>query len=161
MAAALALLDGLLGRIVRAARWLALPVALLLFAQWPLRDLVRAYSREANDLGQWLFALYVAVAIVAATRAGLHLRADFVARRYPPRVRRALDRAVAGLAFAPWAIFVLVSAWPAIAASVRGLERFPDTADPGYFLVKVAGGLLALLVLLQSALDLLRRDGAP
>jgi len=35
---------------------LALPLALLLFLQWPLRDLVHKFSREANDLGQVAFA---------------------------------------------------------------------------------------------------------
>ncbi len=45
-----------------------LPVALILFLQWPLRDFVRAYSREANDLGQWIFALYVSLALTFATR---------------------------------------------------------------------------------------------
>jgi hypothetical protein len=29
--------------------------------------------RRANDLGQWLFALYVAASVVATTRAGTHL----------------------------------------------------------------------------------------
>ena len=38
--------------IVRAASLLVLPVSLLLFLQWPLRDLVHAGSREANDLAQ-------------------------------------------------------------------------------------------------------------
>ena len=53
-------LDRLIAGVVSLGGLLALPVVLLLFLQWPLRDLVRAYSREANDLGQWLFALYVA-----------------------------------------------------------------------------------------------------
>ena len=58
-------LDRLVGRIVEVGKWLALPVVLLLSAQWPLRDLVRCCSREANDLGQWLFALFIAVALTA------------------------------------------------------------------------------------------------
>ena len=31
---------------------LVLPVSLLLFLQWPLRDLVQAYSIESNDLAE-------------------------------------------------------------------------------------------------------------
>ena len=54
-------LDRLIGHTVAAAQWLALPLVLLLFLQWPLRDVVHAYSRQANDLGQIVFALYVAV----------------------------------------------------------------------------------------------------
>jgi hypothetical protein len=34
------------------------PVSLLLFIQWPLCDLVHAYSTQANDLAQWLLTLF-------------------------------------------------------------------------------------------------------
>ena len=60
---------------VHAGAWLAVPLALLLFAQWPLRDLVGAWSRDANDAAQWIFALYVALALRAATRARAHMAA--------------------------------------------------------------------------------------
>jgi hypothetical protein len=53
------------------ASLLVLPLAGLLFFQWPLRECVQAYSHEANDLGQVLFALYVAVAIFAASQRTL------------------------------------------------------------------------------------------
>ena len=36
---------------------LVLPLALLLLLQWPLRDGLGAYSREANDTAQAIFAL--------------------------------------------------------------------------------------------------------
>jgi hypothetical protein len=68
-----------LDRVCAAAAWLALPLALLLFAQWPLRDVVGAWSRDANDAAQWLFALYVALALRAATRARAHLAAGRLA----------------------------------------------------------------------------------
>ena len=42
-------LDRLIGNIVAVAQWLALPLILLLFLQWPLRDIVRCCSREANQ----------------------------------------------------------------------------------------------------------------
>src|SRR5207253_2573805 len=75
----------MLDRLFRAAAWLVLPLALLLFAQWPLRDLVQAYSREANDLAQVVFALYMAVAVSAATRANVHLSAGHHAPRVTTR----------------------------------------------------------------------------
>src|SRR5215468_2651279 len=92
-------LDRLIGAVVAAAKWLALPLVVLLFLQWPLRDLLRSYSREANDLGQVIFALFVAVSVTAATRAGTHLSVDLVARHYPARTRRRLEQigAAAGL----------------------------------------------------------------
>src|ERR1051325_8203610 len=52
----LGLLDRFIAAVLRSLQWLILPVVILLFLQWPLRDLVRSHSREANDLGQWIFA---------------------------------------------------------------------------------------------------------
>jgi hypothetical protein len=89
-------LDRALGRALDWGAWLVLPVVTLLFLQWPLRDLVHGYSREANDLGQWLFALYVAMAVTVATRAHTHLAADLIARGIfatPARNRGARRRA--------------------------------------------------------------------
>jgi len=40
----IARLDRMLGATMGAMQWLALPLVLLLFLQWPLRDLVQAYS---------------------------------------------------------------------------------------------------------------------
>ncbi len=55
---------------------LALAITALLFLQWPLRsDAVGAGSIQANDMAQWLFALYVAVAINHAHRRSMHLAA--------------------------------------------------------------------------------------
>src|ERR1700732_1450535 len=86
------LLDRSIAALLRGLQWLILPVVLRVFLQWPLRDLVRSHSREANDLGQWIFALYVAASVTAATRARTHLAADAVARRYGLRILAALVR---------------------------------------------------------------------
>jgi len=149
-------LDACVDFILAAARWLALPIVVALFLQWPLRDLVGAYSREANDLGQWIFALYVAVAVTAATRSGTHLSADALARRYPAQWRDRLARLGILLGLLPWAIFVLVTSRNIVLSSVLQLERFPDTYHPGYYLIKIALWLLALLVLFQGLIDLVR-----
>src|SRR5664279_1256717 len=83
-------LDRVVAGAMRAGMVLVLPLALLLFLQWPLRDLVQAYSREANDLAQCLFALYVSLAITFATRRRAHLATDVIAQRYPGRARAIL-----------------------------------------------------------------------
>ena len=88
----LRLLDRCVERTIASVRWLALPLVLLLFLQWPLRDLVHGYSREANDLGQVVFAIFVAVSVTAATRAGTHLAAAGLAQRYAPRARHRVGR---------------------------------------------------------------------
>ncbi|HTN48684.1 MAG TPA: TRAP transporter small permease subunit [Burkholderiaceae bacterium] len=146
--------DRAIENIVNAGGWLVLPVALLLFLQWPLREFVGRYSREANDLGQWLFALYVTIALTAATRRGAHLATDALSHRYPESVRRVLLNAVRAFALLPWTIFIVWSGAGTAARAVAALERFPDTFNPGYFVVKLTMILLALLLCAQTLVDL-------
>ncbi len=152
-------LDRALRWIVAASSIVVLPLSLLLFLQWPLRDVVQAYSREANDLAQVLFAVYVSIGVTAATRHHAHLAADAVARGYSNRLRRTLDTVAALTVVAPWTLFVIYAAWPSIAQSALQLERFPDTYNPGYFLLRIAVLLLALMALLQAIVDVFHRDG--
>ena len=135
------------------ASLLALPLALLLFAQWPLRELLQAYSREANDMGQVVFAFYVAVAVTAASRGHVHL-ASFKPSHQGTHRPRWHGWAVL-VCTAPWAIFMLWAGWPLVAASVASLERFGETLTPGYFLIKLAMAGLVLLVLLDGIVRLL------
>jgi TRAP-type mannitol/chloroaromatic compound transport system permease small subunit len=154
-------LDRLVAAILSGGRWLLLPVVLLLFLQWPLRDIVRAYSRDANDVGQWLFALYVAMAFTAATRAHTHLAADALARNYSERTRRMLAQLGALLGLLPWSLYVIVGGASLVISSVKSLEAFADTYNPGYFIIKLALWVLAGLVLAQALIDIARpRAGA-
>jgi TRAP-type mannitol/chloroaromatic compound transport system permease small subunit len=148
-------LDTVIGFALAATKWLALPIVTLLFLQWPLRTLLGLYSREANDLGQWLFALYVAVSIVAATRARAHLAADTMARHYSATTREWLARAGVVFGLIPWSVIVLITSWSLVRDSTLLLERFPDTGNPGYFIIKLALLLMALLVLMQGLLELM------
>ena len=149
-------LDQIVGFVLAAAKWLALPVVTLLFLQWPLRTLVGAYSREANDLGQWLFALYVAASIAAATRAKTHLAADTISRNYSDDTRQWLARAGALFGLIPWSIIVLITSWNIVRDSTLLQEHFSDTGNPGYFIIKLALLLLALLVLIEGVIELVR-----
>jgi TRAP-type mannitol/chloroaromatic compound transport system permease small subunit len=153
-------LDRLVAGILSGGRWLLLPVVALLFLQWPLRDLVRNYSREANDLGQWIFALYVAMAFTAATRANTHLSADAVARMYSERTRARIARAGALIGLVPWALFVIAGGANLVVSSLQVFERFADTSNPGYFLIKFAVWVLAGLILTQAAVDIARPRGS-
>jgi TRAP-type mannitol/chloroaromatic compound transport system permease small subunit len=137
-----------------AGRWLVLPVSFLLFAQWPLRDLVHAYALQANDLAQWMFALYVSLALTFATRERTHLAADNVAQRYSAESRSRIAGIGGFLCIAPWSFFILLVSAPAVWQSIGELEKFPETYDPGYFIVKIATWLLALLALAQALLGL-------
>ncbi|HYC18794.1 MAG TPA: TRAP transporter small permease subunit [Pseudolabrys sp.] len=156
-------LDQLVAGAIAGAQWLALPLVVLLFLQWPLRDFFRAYSREANDLGQILFALFVAVSVTAATRAGTHLAADAVARHYSPEIRHCIKKIGALIGLIPWALFILIASRSNVISSLQMHETFPDTANPGYFVVKLALWIMALLVLAQALLEIARplpRDSA-
>jgi TRAP-type mannitol/chloroaromatic compound transport system permease small subunit len=146
-------LDRALAALTDVVGVLALPLSLLLFLQWPLRELVQRYSREANDLAQCLFALYVSVAILCATRFGAHLATDAIAHRYPPALRARLMRIGSLAILVPGSMFVLWSAWPIVWQSVVELEAFPETFNPGYFVVKAAVVLLAVLILVQALAD--------
>ena len=146
-------LDRIVEGIVRAGSVLVLPVGLLLFLQWPLREVVQVYSREANDLAQCLFAIYASVAVTCATRQHAHLATDVVAQRYSESTRRLLARAAGLFILVPWSLFMLYAAWPATMQSIRQLEAFPETFNPGYFILRIAVVLAALLVLVQALLD--------
>lgn len=148
------LVDRAIERVLRLLRWLALPIAILLFLQWPLRELIQRYSRETNDFGQILFAIFVGASVVAATRARVHLATDVLARRYREATRGAWAAAAVVAGLLPWALFVGWSSYPMIRLSVLGAERFPDTGNFGYFIVKLSLALLVVGVVLQCVLDL-------
>jgi hypothetical protein len=95
----------------------------------------QAYSREANDLGQWLFALYVAASVVlAATRAGRDLGTDAIARHYRPATRRLFADGGNLLAVAKccrlqsaWACAIGAPTFPAL-PSAKLAAKQPDMA---------------------------------
>jgi TRAP-type mannitol/chloroaromatic compound transport system permease small subunit len=151
---ALAALDRLTGFVIAALQWLVLPLVILLFIQWPLHALFAGYALVANDLAQALFALYVAGSFTAATRAGTHLSADILARNYSVRARERLRRMGVAVALVPWALFALIAGRQTIVASVELLERFPETYNPGHFVIKLALWVMTLLILAQAMLDL-------
>jgi len=107
-------MDRALGRMIAAGRWLVLPVALILFLQWPLRDFVQWGSREANDLGQWIFALYVSLAMTFATRERAHLAVDAIAHDYPARLRAVIARWGSVICVVPWTIFMIWTVEPTV-----------------------------------------------
>jgi TRAP-type mannitol/chloroaromatic compound transport system permease small subunit len=153
-------LDRLVAAILEVGQWLLLPVVALLFLQWPLREVVQHFSREANDFGQWLFALYVAMAFTAATRAHTHLAADAVARHYGERTRAWLWRLGVLVGLVPWALFVAIAGAKLVIPSVIAREAFADTYNPGYFIIKLALWVLAGPILLQGVVDIFRPRGA-
>lgn len=144
--------------LLRGGLWLVLPLALLLAAQWPLRDGLGRWSREANDAAQCLFALYVTAALLHASRSGAHVSIDAVARRWPAFASGRLPRLLTAVLLLPWALFTAWVGWPLAAQSLAQLEGFPETYNPGYFIVKLAMLLLALGTAWTAVADLLPAD---
>ncbi len=145
-----------IARVLAAARWLALPLALLLFLQWPLRDVVQSGSRQANDLAQCLFSVYVALSVTEATRRGSHLAPRPLAPAWAARWQRPLRAAAIVLALLPWSIYVLLTSAGQVWQSLSQLEAFADSFNPGYFIVKLSLWLLAGAVAAQALIDLFR-----
>lgn len=151
-------LDRMLGAILASLAWLVIPIALLLFMQWPLRDVIQSYSREANDLGQWIYALLMASAVTAATRARTHISTDALARSYSTAWRQRLNRLSVLVGVLPWAVFVVYAGGKAALISAEQGERFADTNNPFYFVIKLAAIGLAILMVIQAVIDLSRRE---
>jgi TRAP-type C4-dicarboxylate transport system permease small subunit len=140
------------------AAWTLPLLALLLCAQWPLRDGVQAGSRLANDLAQCLFALTSAVGVNCATRAGAQLAAHPLLPRRHARHLALLSPCVLLLGVLPWSLFALWSSAGLVWRSLLQLEAFPDSYNPGYFVVKLAVWLLCGGMARQAWRDL--REGA-
>jgi hypothetical protein len=86
-----------------------------------------------------------------------HLAVDAVARRYPARARARMERIAAAVVLVPWSLFIMAtSALPAW-QSLLQLERFADTLNPGYFLLRAAVFVLAAMVLAQAVADIASR----
>ena len=65
-------LDRLIAAIIASAQWLALPLILLLFLQWPLRDVVHAYSGRKPTISGKLFLHFSGGEHQRATPTGTH-----------------------------------------------------------------------------------------
>ena len=76
-------------------------------------------------------------------------------------MRARIARAAAIVVLLPWSAFLLYASWPLLAQSVRQWESFPETFNPGYWALKLAVGLMALLVLLQAVVTVLGRTRTP
>ena len=150
---------------IHAIAWSVLALGVLLFVQWPLREWVQAYSRQANDVAQIVFALLAAASIAAASMAGTHLSAHVVthinanvathsgnaAAQQPAWRKWAL-----ALCVLPWAVFMLWASAPLAWNALVSLEKFGETSTPGFFIIKCAVLLMAVLVLVQTLLQLQR-----
>ena len=137
--------------------WTVLVLAVLLWVQWPLREWVQAYSRQANDFAQIFFALLAAASIAAASAADVHLSAytGNPTNPNPNSPQAAWRRWALAACVLPWALFMLWASAPQAWLALASFEKFGETLNPGFFIIKCAGVLMVVLILLQSLLQLL------
>jgi hypothetical protein len=139
---------------------LVIGLCLLLFVQWPLRDWIQAYSRQANDVGQILFALYASVAITAASLSKNHL-ATANHQNHTVKVSVPWRSWALLLCVGPWALFLIWTAVPQMLVSVAQLESFSEGNTPGYFILRIALVLLGGLVLIEAVHSAVARPQQP
>jgi hypothetical protein len=106
-------------------------------------------TRQANDVGQILFALYAAVAVTAASSSKSHLaitkpKTGAVQGRVSWRNWALL------LCLAPWAVFLMWTAGPQMLRSMAQMKSFSEGLTPGYFILRMALVLLVVLVLVEA-----------
>jgi hypothetical protein len=151
----------------------ALLLAGLLWVQWPLREWVGAHNRLANDVGQVVFALFMAAAVTVASVGASHLTAHLggtrtllvrgvgcagaagsglAAANEPAAIDASLKqppqrlpqrRWLYATCVLPWAVLLLWGAVPAAWQAVSHWERFPETSTAGYWLLYLAVVVLA------------------
>jgi hypothetical protein len=139
---------------------LVIALSLLLFVQWPLRDWIQAYSRQANDVGQILFALYTSVAITEASLTKHHL-AIASHHNNADKVNAPWRSWALLLCVGPWALFLIWTAVPQMLVSVAQLESFSEGNTPGYFILRIALVLLGVLVLVEAVHSIFARLQQP
>jgi hypothetical protein len=60
------------------------------------------------------------------------------------------------LGLLPWALFIAIASRKIVVSSVMQLELFPESYNPGYFILKCALWVLSVLVIAQAILDIAR-----
>jgi TRAP-type mannitol/chloroaromatic compound transport system permease small subunit len=110
-------------------------LVLTLWIQWPFRSFFGFDARLVNDIGQIAFAYFVVTAFADANRNQSHLRIYF-----DNSIHKQSDKFewMKYLFIAPWALFVIYSAWPIFLNSISENEKFPDSYTSGFYLIKLA-----------------------
>jgi TRAP-type mannitol/chloroaromatic compound transport system permease small subunit len=160
-------IEVLIDRIGRAVSWLALTVVLLLFLQNPLRELRIGGQTLANDMGQLAHACVFIVGAAYAWRWRSLVRVDIFYQRMGPGAQALVNLIGTILLLLPWVAVVAWYSVPLALDAVRIREIFPDSSNPGHFLMKVLLLVFVFLLTLQAsaviarAIVVLRAPSAP
>jgi len=158
-------IDALSERTGRAVAWLlALLIAICSFnaiARWGGRALGTNLSSNAYLELQWyLFAAAILLGGAYTLKHNAHVRVDVLLDRFPPRVRRAIEIAGAGLLLIPFCAFFV---WISLDPVQHSIELREDSPDPGglpRYWVKPLIPIGFALLLVQGIAEILRRRDA-
>ena len=157
MAAIVGFLDGMSHRVGSAVCWLTLPIFLAMVYEIFVRYAFTAPTLWAYDFSRMTCGAMFMLGAGHALMRGIHIRADFLYRNWPPRARGAVDAALyLGFYFPAMILFLWFSgeyAWDAVS---RG-ERVDDTAwRPLAWPARLAMPIGALLLILQGVSETLK-----
>ena len=112
----------------RVVAWLTVPLMLVIVYEVLARYLFTAPTRWAYDISRMLYGAMFMLGAAYALSKGVHIRADFIYRRWPVKVQGWVDTLLYLICYFPtMGIFLFVSTeWAWISVS-RG-ERGTDTA---------------------------------
>lgn len=144
-------LEAVVDRIGRATAWLVLAVVFLLFLQNPLREYIGRGQFFANDMGQLAHAAVFMIGVAYAWRWDRQVRVDLLYRGMGERNKAVVNLLGTVFLLLPWLALVTWDAVPGVIDSVRFAERFPESASPGFFLMKSLLLAFAATLGLQAA----------
>jgi TRAP-type mannitol/chloroaromatic compound transport system permease small subunit len=151
LARAADILEGLIERIGRYVAWLVLAVVFLLFLQNPLREYIGRGQFFANDMGQLAHATVFMVGAAYAWRWDRQVRVDLFYRTFSPRTRAVVNLLGTLFLLLPWLAIVAWDAVPTAIQSWQLVERFPETASPGFFIFKTVVVVFVAMMAMQAA----------
>ena len=157
MAGTIVLVDGASRWVGRVVAWLVVPLMLAMIYEVVARSLFRAPTIWAYDVSRMLYGAFFMLGAAYALAKGVHIRADFLYRRFDVRVQGWIDTVLYLTLYFPALIVFLIVAYDyAFLAWLRG-QRGMDTAwMPLLGPIKTALPVGIALLLMQGVSELLK-----
>lgn len=157
MAGTIVLVDRASRWVGRVVAWLVVPLMLAMIYEVVARSLFRAPTIWAYDVSRMLYGAFFMLGAAYALAKGVHIRADFLYRRFDVRVQGWIDTVLYLMLYFPALIVFLIVAYDyAFLAWLRG-QRGMDTAwMPLLGPIKTALPVGIALLLMQGVSELLK-----
>ena len=136
--------------------FLVVPLMFLLWVQWPLREFLHSGYREANDLGQIVFAYYLAVAVSVASISGTHLHV--LKKTSWINLHPSISVLPSAFLTLPWALLLSWYSLPLILQSFYEHEKFPESLMSGFYFLKAALIFLPVCIVISIFFRVLSKE---